>query len=272
MATKTRTEPAARSHQHEFEIDASPQTVWKAITEAEELVNWFPLDAEVAPGPDGRILYRWMDLKIPCRIQVWEPSSHLRTTWTEGHGPAGEEQSTPLAVDWHLEGEKGRTRLRLVHSGFGAGKDWDDEYEGTRHGWDFELRVLKHYLQHHRGQRRRALIVSRPVSLDAAQTWQKLAGPQGLLGGLAPSLGAGDPVELTIAGGEAVQGRLLQCIPPASVGFTARNLNQAVFRIGFETCFGGPEAHVWAWLWDVPEARASLLKERLEKALQGIFG
>lgn len=273
MATKTRPKSPTRSHEHEFEIDASPQEVWKALTEAEELVNWFPLEADVEPGAEGQIVYRWMDLKIPCRIVSWEPSSHLRTTWTEGPGAGSDERATPLAVDWYLEGEKGKTRLRLVHSGFGAGREWDDEYEGTRHGWDFELRVLKHYLEYHRGQRRTALVVSRQVSLDAAQTWQQLIGPGGLLGGLEGSgHRPGDAVELRTPGADPLRGSLFHYIPPVSIGFSVPELNQSIFRIGFETCFGRPEAHVWAWLWGAPESQSADLEERLRRALERIFG
>lgn len=274
MTTKTRPkpQPATRQHEHEFEIGASPDAVWKAITEAEELVNWFPLEAEVEPGPDGCITYRWESLEAPCRIEEWEPSRHLRTSWIEGKENAGSQAATPLLVDWHLEGDKGRTRLRLVHSGFGPGKDWDDDYAGTQRGWNFELRVLKHYLEHHPGQRRTAHLIRKAVSLDAAQTWKRLFGLQGLVRNLDPaSPRPGDKLKLNLSSGDGIEGKTFVYLPPSDFGFSAANLNQAVFRIAFESCFGSPEAQIWVSLWDYPGQEAEALKKRLSQALEELF-
>ena len=43
------------------------------------------------------------------------------------------------------------TTLRLVHSGFGPGADFDEEYDGISQGWPVELRSLRHYLENHAG-------------------------------------------------------------------------------------------------------------------------
>ena len=113
-----------RSHEHVLDIAASPEEVWKAVTEAEELVRWFPLEAESKPGPGGEITYKWGEFAGTCKILEWSPPHHLRTAWMEA--PSGSSSpASPLVVDWYLEGEKGKTKLRLVHSGFGPGADWD---------------------------------------------------------------------------------------------------------------------------------------------------
>ena len=119
-----------RGHEHTLEIEATQEEVWKAITEAEELVRWFPLGAETKPGPDGEILYRWGELVGRCRILAWDPPRHLKTGWMEapeaGQTPVFPTGTTPetaraqVVVDWFLEGHGGKTQLRLVHSGFGA--------------------------------------------------------------------------------------------------------------------------------------------------------
>jgi hypothetical protein len=41
----------------------------------------------------------------------------------------------------------GVTRLRLVHSGFGPGSAWDDEFEGSKTGWAEFLKKLKEILE-----------------------------------------------------------------------------------------------------------------------------
>jgi uncharacterized protein YndB with AHSA1/START domain len=33
-----------------LDIAADPASVWNALTEAEELIRWFPLQADVKPG------------------------------------------------------------------------------------------------------------------------------------------------------------------------------------------------------------------------------
>jgi len=152
---------------HVLDLAAPPEVVWKTITEAGELVRWFPLGAEARPGKGGEIVYRWGELVGRCRILEWNPPHHLRTGWMEAPaggkapdfprtGPTPEEGRTPLVVDWHLEARGGKTVLRLVHSGFGPGAQWDKEYDGTNRGWTFELQALKHYLEHQRGKERRA--------------------------------------------------------------------------------------------------------------------
>ncbi len=174
-----RTESNQRSHEHRLEIAASPEEVWKAMTDAAELANWFPFEAQVEAGEGGSITYSWgEELNSLCRIAAWDPPGHLRTSWLETSDP-DDPRNTQLAVDWFVEGDRGRTRLRLVHSGFGSGSEWDDEFHGTERGWRFELQSLKHYLEHHQGKRRSAYRVGKPVSGDARQTWDRLIHPQG---------------------------------------------------------------------------------------------
>src|SRR5262245_30524750 len=76
-----------RAHEHVLEIAAAPEAVWKAITEAEELVRWFPQDAKVKPGKGGEIVYCWGGLEGRCRILAWQPPKHLRTGWMEAPTP-----------------------------------------------------------------------------------------------------------------------------------------------------------------------------------------
>jgi uncharacterized protein YndB with AHSA1/START domain len=44
-----------RSIEREIFICAEPDRVWRAITEAEEIVNWFALEAESEPDVGGYI-------------------------------------------------------------------------------------------------------------------------------------------------------------------------------------------------------------------------
>ena len=237
--TTTAMTATARSQEHRLMIAAPPATVWKAITEAEELVRWFPLQAESTPGAGGSLTYGWgPELTGICRIEVWEPPRHLRTSWMEAtvleSGSAAKRRQ--LAVDWFIEGEGGRSMLRLVHSGFGRGAEWDEEYEGTRRGWIFELGSLKHYLERHAGRARRAFWLLQPLQLAAPQVWQRLTGPQGLVReGLLSSLRPGDRYRLVLAGGDSVEGTVQIHEPPFEFAGTAENLGDGLLRLGYCT-------------------------------------
>ena len=76
---------------------------------------------------------------------------------------------------------------------------------------------------------------------------------------------------MSLSSGDRIEGEVLVHEPPSDFGFTAANLNQAVVRIAFESCFGSPEAQLWVSLWDFPQQEASALKDRLSKALEELF-
>ncbi len=272
MSTKPGEAGASRRHEHEFEIAVSPEAVWKAITDARELTSWFPLAAEVEPGPGGQIVYDWGEgFRGACRIESWEPPRHLRTSWLAFDHPTGEDGSR-IAVDWFIDGERGRSRLRLVHSGFGPGREWDEEFNGTRRGWAFELRSLKHYLERHAGKARFALWPRRDPKTGPAAAWVRLFAADGLIRTPLPAgIGAGDPVHLELSTGDRFDGRMLLHAPPQELVLTLDNWNDGLCRLGVESCAGATFAHVWVSLWDVPEQRALDLDRRLEEALTRLF-
>ena len=136
------------------------EQVWKALTDAVELSRWFPPSAEVEPGEGGNIHLSWAPwVETDNRIEIWDPPHHLRTGWHDSSGVVtldqNPEEAQQLAVDYFLESRQGKTVLRLVHSGFSMAAEWDEEYDGVRRGWTYELRSLRHYLQNHLGRNRR---------------------------------------------------------------------------------------------------------------------
>lgn len=152
-------------------IDAAPERVWRALTEAHELERWFPLEAQVEPGVGGTVRMSWgseYDTEMP--ILAWDPPRHLQTRWV-GQG---------VVTDYWIEAEGGGTRLRAVSSGFPLDASWDEWVEGTVRGWAYELQALKHYLERHDGQDRRALFLRRRVHLPREEVWDRLTGNGGL--------------------------------------------------------------------------------------------
>ncbi len=49
----------SRAIKKEVLIDVAPDVVWRALTEADELSRWFPVEARVAPGAGGSIWLSW---------------------------------------------------------------------------------------------------------------------------------------------------------------------------------------------------------------------
>ena len=62
-----------------------------------------------------------------------------------------------------------------------------------------------------------------------------------------------------------------QYAPPWEFAFTVEALNKGLMRVGYETCFGRPEAQIWVSLWGVPEEEDAALRKRLVRALDGVF-
>jgi len=245
-----------------LEVEAPRGAVWKALTEASELVRWFPLEAEVEPRVGGRYWISWKnEWQGEHRIRVFEPERHLRTTWAtavqEGDGP------TQLTVDYHLEGEGGRTVLRLVHSGFGKSAAWDEEFDGVRLGWTFELRSLRHYLERHRGQDRHAIFVVGPKrELSTEEVWTRVL--RDGLGATPPSgLREGDRYSLAVGDGETFSGTVLSFEPPRQLAGTVDRLDDAIFRV--EVFDRRP--HLWLAVWGNDGSALSRYESRWRDAL-----
>jgi uncharacterized protein YndB with AHSA1/START domain len=102
-----------RSFELELELDHPAETVWKALTDAEELVRWFPLEAKVEPGENGSVWLSWNDpWFFDTRIEVWEPGRELRLLENRSDDLG---KAARIAMDFRLEGRGGSTVLRFVH-------------------------------------------------------------------------------------------------------------------------------------------------------------
>lgn len=256
MTEATRGTPTPADHgsrtreaRGEITIQAPPETVWRALTEARELEAWFPLEARVEPGADGRIWMSWgHEYAEEMRIEAWDPPRHLRTTWGWG-------DDSPQITDYRLEGKGGQTTVRVVTSGFPAGSSWDDLVEGTRLGWLFELAQLKHYLEHHAGAPRRAVFLRRRVSLERAEAWARLTGPDGVdLDGLARSV-----VDHT---------------PPWQFAAVVDDPTDGLLRLTVDPTHTDPglrDVTVWVAGWGVEPSTMEAVAERWSRRLAELF-
>lgn len=272
MSDKTREDrQTGRVIETEIEIAAPVEAVWKALTDARELARWFPLDAEVEPGPGGSIWLSWGELfEGRSTIEIWEPNRHLRTGWMQ---PDDDTRPVQTIVDYYLEGKAGTTRLRLVHSGFGREDTWYEEYDGTRRGWRFELRSLRHYLERHLGTPREVAWSMTQVEVPPEEAWNRLMSESGLLAeGSLSDASEGDSFRIETALGDELQGTVHVYDPPTDFSGTVRNVNDGLFRVGVEPGHGGG-LHVVLWLatYGVKEATVQILQGHFESLLGALF-
>jgi uncharacterized protein YndB with AHSA1/START domain len=242
-------------------LDASPATVWRALTDAEELTRWFPQAAAVEPGVGGTISLSWGGGSFEkAIIEIWEPNRRLRTV-QQRRDAAG--RLVEIAIDFFIESERGRTVLRVVHAGFGAGAEWDEEYDGTVRGWAYELRGLRHYLSRHAGINRQIAMAEAATSLPTDTAYARIVGPDGLGATSLKGLREGDAYRLSGKVGH-LEGHVLVNRPPTDFAGTVSNLNDALLR--YELYAGS--AKLWVATWGV---EASSVKE-LERGLKVIVG
>jgi hypothetical protein len=149
-------------------------------------------------------------------------------------------------MEFTLETVQGKTRLRLVHSGFGHGAAWDAEVDGISEGWQAELRSLRHYLRRHRGRDRTAARGLVNTTLPRVAAWARLTGPGGYrLSPASPKEGEG--FEVVTPGGRKYTGTVELNLPGETLAGTVRELDDGWFRL---LTWRDARGHtgVWAWL------------------------
>jgi len=258
--------------ERELEINAPVEAVWKALAEAEEIARWFSPEALVQPGAGGKVVWIWKDIaEWESRIEIWEPNRHLRTVYDWSPAP---EKSPPqrLAVDFYLEARGGKTILRLVHSGFGAGADWEGEFDGVSRGWTAELCSLRHYLENHRGATRSVAWAKRDIGVSWEEGWRRMTGEQGI-GFQSPvdKLRAGEHYAASAATGDKLAGLVLLNGPPKDFVGTAAAFNNSLFRFSLEKVGGPPYAWVWLSAYRVPQGEVDAFAQRWQNQLLKLF-
>jgi uncharacterized protein YndB with AHSA1/START domain len=166
-------ESGRRSIQVEVEVPGAPEEVWQAIATGPGVSSWFvPTEIEggevvshFGPGMDSR-----------AAVTAWEPP-HRFAAESGGLGPA----APSLGTEWVVEARGGGVCVvRVVHSVFASGNDWDDQLTDIESGWPIFFRALRSYLIYFRGQRCANLQAMALASQPLAAAWESLAAGLGL--------------------------------------------------------------------------------------------
>jgi uncharacterized protein YndB with AHSA1/START domain len=142
----------SRDLERTFSVSAPLERVWEAMTDPEELNLWY-LPFRVAE--DGSTHTEILGVDRASEVVEFEPKRMLRMR-TEY---AGDEQWPVLppstrAMTVVLEATDTGTRVRITHSGFGEGAEWDQVLGATARGVEETIADLVLYLQTGVGVRR----------------------------------------------------------------------------------------------------------------------
>lgn len=156
---------ATDSVEREILIEASPEVVWRAITEPEHISSWFSDEADIEgrAGADGTLTWKPggrggekdVDLVVPIRVVEAEPFRRFCFRWNHPQGTRPVESNSAL-VEFTLVEEAEGTRLRVLESGIDAVTHDEEEKAGYRrdheHGWAKHLgELLDHVAPRPRG-------------------------------------------------------------------------------------------------------------------------
>jgi len=133
-----------------FYIRATPEAIWRAITETDSIVRYFyasAVETDWQPGSPFRMTIDG-EPQIEGTIVEADPPRRLVQAW-HGVWDEGMAADAPTRVTWEIEeAMPGVSRLTVVHSGVVAGSATLEQVTG---GWPFILSGLKTLLETGRG-------------------------------------------------------------------------------------------------------------------------
>ncbi|MGA7602270.1 MAG: SRPBCC domain-containing protein [Nitrososphaeraceae archaeon] len=131
-------------------IDATPEVVFKAITETNELTKWFPDHVILEPNVGGKVRFSFYkeqnkmdrDYIVEGSIIEFIPNKKISYTWQYKDIP----EFSETIVSWKLEElERNKTRVELVHSGFTGKEQEKVSSKGHDEGWTHFMNELSKY-------------------------------------------------------------------------------------------------------------------------------
>ena len=174
----------------EATVRATPDQVWEAIASSTGMDGWFMGENEVEPRLGGAVRTRLPGFTMSSSITTFEPPQRFVTASPEG------DDGRLDVFSFEIEGRGGGTTLiRLVHSGFLPGDDWEGEYDALQNGDPAYLAKLAEYVEHFRGRQATPITLWGPgVSKERARSAYAAAM------GVGPDPKVGDPVRFRAEG------------------------------------------------------------------------
>jgi uncharacterized protein YndB with AHSA1/START domain len=134
--------PKKRKIKKTVVVDTTPEAAFEALTQASELREWFSDEAWTAVRPDGRYDVRWnQGYRSDGRFTKLDPPRRATVTW-QGTGEPGETK-----IRFKVKPADEGTQVKVTHSGFGPGHEWDKAVAQSEKGWGAGLENLKSTLE-----------------------------------------------------------------------------------------------------------------------------
>jgi uncharacterized protein YndB with AHSA1/START domain len=129
-------------------IRASPETVFKALTEARELVHWFCDHASCDPCEGGELAARWRTGKTiqkgRARITRLKPGALLDLVWIDD-GQGSQETEPHHTLSYEIRSKSGMTELLMTDKDDSASDE--ETHAFLDQGWNSVLMELKDYCE-----------------------------------------------------------------------------------------------------------------------------
>jgi uncharacterized protein YndB with AHSA1/START domain len=126
----------SRSIEQTYDIKASPEEVWRALTDPKEIKEWSGANAYFVPQPGA--MYTLWNGDITGKVLKAEPNALLSQTWQPKDW-----KRTDSVVTFMLGHSKEGTKVVLLHENVE-----EDDYDGTNDGWDeYYLGAIKKMLE-----------------------------------------------------------------------------------------------------------------------------
>ncbi|MGW1022660.1 SRPBCC family protein [Streptomyces sp. NPDC002577] len=232
----------------EFEVDASPEQVWDAITTGTGGWLW-PSEFEPREGGAG---------PFGSTIVNWDPP-HRFTVRSEDVGfPTQSLNQLDHTIEPRDEGR--HAWVRYVHSGIFT-DDWDNQYDGASKHTDFYLRTLREYVTHFAGRPVAFATFNGPDASTAADAFTTVGQALGL---------ADDTAEGARIQARGPEGRLIDAVVDfRNPYFIGLRTDQALIRFFGRNHWGAPvgiSIHDFA-----PDADAKRDELAWQDWLNGVF-
>lgn len=203
----------------EFEVDASPEQVWDAITNGTAGWLW-PMEYEPKEGGAA---------PFGGTVTAWDPPHRLTGRTEDAEGVS---QQTFNQLDHVIEPrEGGGSWVRYVHSGILV-EDWDNQYDGANKHTDFYLHTLRQYLKHFSGRVATFSTLDAPAASNAPGGLEVVS--RGL--GLPDDAAQGATVRVEVPGAGPVDAVL----DYRNAYFVGLRTDEAMYRIFGRNHFGAP--------------------------------
>jgi len=267
-------EPPTSSRVLEFTVDlpTDADAVWRLLTDPAGIAQWFAPQVEGSGEPGGTLTLSWgPEMRWNTKVAAAERGKLVR--WQDEFDAYQQLPSTaaPVVIEWQLSPGPGGTRLRLVHSGFGDGADWDDMYDGTKAGWTFFMWHLLETVRHHLGQQRIVVFERRPSTLTREALGARLFGPEGL--GLAPPRAESGSTAQVSVDGQSRRFEVQHARLPTHFFGKFPELGGAVFLIEMEPGRSGPvQTGLWLSTWGLSPDALGSVRAGLRSVADRVFG